>query len=920
MTTFTVNTHHAYLNNKIVIQSESEEWITIEDISTGQKYEFQRVLVIKLSAGHHILKFDDHEEEIVIEDAIKLGGSKVKNAFVFDDNPWAFVTTKDRLYITNTETHEEKVEFNITPDEIMSLPAYGYYQNPNEYFIFKSHNDYAVYNVLSGKLVFQFTNYIFANEHLIIFEQEDGIEVYDFREERTIVHFDGQYSFGNKFFFVDKNVLYGLNLRTSYINSIPFFGSIKDCDLLFENFLLKLDSDCSKQKIYSYIWLGNGENEKRMRRTKLILPYYIESWRGNTTKSFLQAKQNRDTLIMKCRESNVTPADVHVICLGLKISNVLGRYEGKKRVLEMHGEIISYPTTDFTIPFMVEGIDGDSVDFANHIIELPILENVEEDKEKSEKDESVIKLDKNEKILGESESGNLLITKGECGVRVYNLEKGEKYRILKDLFDDSNYANAYFTSDGKNVFLRISNAEAQLLRLEDLTTQPFEVDGFTLARDEGYNGYKPEISLADSRAPVWRDPITLKHISEKEMSNHIFKSPDGKYVANTQMKTILFNRLTKSEITSDYVKELQTKYDWNSDTSKNEKEHIIERRKQLAEQSKKQDLFGKIYEEHRKMFPNIENEKERDGRRNNLIEKTIKRYVTEENDFSSLIIDRLGYVCYRKNEKNAEEKRLLIGRSVYFLNYVSFSYDSKYLSFAAKMNTDKFRFSQEGVFEVFDLEKEEVVNRSENIHNHQLWAVWMTMFSKNGDVAFYDSCANAYLKHKVDNYNDTEEASGKSLLCFSPSGKFIACSDQNYIDYTHHPNGNWGHQPSGNVFIHSVEDFSECLEQYNDLGDGISGVASRAGNVSSAAFSQDEKKLLVVGNDGVVVIRNLKNTNSNNNEHINTESAFESPDEDDYGTHYGEYAGTYAQDVMGYSDDVINDAFDGEPNAYCNID
>lgn len=43
-------------------------------------------------------------------------------------------------------------------------------------------------------------------------------------------------------------------------------------------------------------------------------------------------------------------------------------------------------------------------------------------------------------------------------------------------------------------------------------------------------------------------------------------------------------------------------------------------------------------------------------------------------------------------------------------------------------------------------------------------------------------------------------------------------------------------------------------------------------------------------------------------------------DDDDYGTHYGEYAGTYAQDVAGYSDDVINDAFDGEPDAYWNID
>ena len=42
--------------------------------------------------------------------------------------------------------------------------------------------------------------------------------------------------------------------------------------------------------------------------------------------------------------------------------------------------------------------------------------------------------------------------------------------------------------------------------------------------------------------------------------------------------------------------------------------------------------------------------------------------------------------------------------------------------------------------------------------------------------------------------------------------------------------------------------------------------------------------------------------------------------EDDYITHYGEYAGSYAQDVMGYSDDEINDAFDGEPDAYWNID
>lgn len=33
-----------------------------------------------------------------------------------------------------------------------------------------------------------------------------------------------------------------------------------------------------------------------------------------------------------------------------------------------------------------------------------------------------------------------------------------------------------------------------------------------------------------------------------------------------------------------------------------------------------------------------------------------------------------------------------------------------------------------------------------------------------------------------------------------------------------------------------------------------------------------------------------------------------------------EYAGTYAHDVAGYSDEDIDTIFDGEPDAYWNID
>jgi hypothetical protein len=132
------------------------------------------------------------------------------------------------------------------------------------------------------------------------------------------------------------------------------------------------------------------------------------------------------------------------------------------------------------------------------------------------------------------------------------------------------------------------------------------------------------------------------------------------------------------------------------------------------------------------------------------------------------------------------EKRILIGRSVYFLNYVSFSYDSQYLAFGAKMRSDDFRLSEDGVFVLYDIKDEKEIIREDS--NSNLCAVWMTMFSKTGNVAYYDSTANAYIATKESNYKHIDEIKGKSLLCFSPSGKYIAFSDQNYIGMiVHYP-------------------------------------------------------------------------------------------------------------------------------------
>ena len=85
---------------------------------------------------------------------------------------------------------------------------------------------------------------------------------------------------------------------------------------------------------------------------------------------------------------------------------------------------------------------------------------------------------------------------------------------------------------------------------------------------------------------------------------------------------------------------------------------------------------------------------------------------------------------------------------------------------------------------------------------------------------------------------------------------------------------------------------------------------------------RNSTKVIKDGVESEVYFKDLNPTLSSNTQQvlaINHEPSVGNFD-DDYGTHYGEFAGSYAQDVMGYSDDVINDAFEGDPDAYWNID
>ncbi len=71
-------------------------------------------------------------------------------------------------------------------------------------------------------------------------------------------------------------------------------------------------------------------------------------------------------------------------------------------------------------------------------------------------------------------------------------------------------------------------------------------------------------------------------------------------------------------------------------------------------------------------------------------------------------------------------------------------------------------------------------------------------------------------------------------------------------------------------------------------------------------------------------VANFAPENDNNNTKNSNDMEFydEYYDEydNDFGSSYGRYAGSYAQDIEGYDDETIDEAFDGDPEAYWNID
>lgn len=135
----TVHPYKGYLNTEFRIHTNEvdpqkysvirQEDGTITKEGTASQNEY---ITMKMPcAGNYIVRFENTEIPINVEDGYKYGGNTHKKSFIFDECPWAFVIMHDRTYFHNRETKEEYVEA-ISPDEIIEV---------NRDFVFLSNNE-----------------------------------------------------------------------------------------------------------------------------------------------------------------------------------------------------------------------------------------------------------------------------------------------------------------------------------------------------------------------------------------------------------------------------------------------------------------------------------------------------------------------------------------------------------------------------------------------------------------------------------------------------------------------------------------------------------------------------------------------------------------------------------------------------------
>lgn len=441
-----------------------------------------------------------------------------------------------------------------------------------------------------------------------------------------------------------------------------------------------------------------------------------------------------------------------------------------------------------------------------------------------------------------SEDGNygLICKDGESILYTNKIDfgrnkKAENYtrnRILSDIYDNTSYSNVLLSEDGK-YFLAMKKNDCQILDVVSGHTEDFGNLSFL----RHINGIRPYFNRNQYRQVKFINPLSGTEIDTEVITQYGFVSPDGNLYADTRLEEYIeyYNLIEERVITKDEYSALKDQF---GNALGLKKEAMVNSRKRFC-------LKHLVFLKKQLKSKGWHDRSDEEWLDSLTSEKGIFHCV---GDFLQLFIEVRGVALIRRTFDNTIANRIRLGSPLWYLNYVAFSYDSRYVAIAGRYPNNT---GHGGLLLVYDLEEDKEVYKQSNS-----CAVWLSAFAKHGHFAAYSSEPTSYFGIVPPKDEKVTKIDHVSFLTFSPNGQYVALSEQGYVAWNNGRNLAWGHQPSCLVSVRKTDSVHEEILKYEDLSDeGIEG-SSIAKSVSSVSFSKDNSRLMMVGRDGVVIIRN----------------------------------------------------------------
>ena len=425
-------------------------------------------------------------------------------------------------------------------------------------------------------------------------------------------------------------------------------------------------------------------------------------------------------------------------------------------------------------------------------------------------------------------------------------QNSKKYEETEIRIEEDKYKESYLSPSGKFLILQDQSNKYLLYDIEKNETTKFLSSTFLTFSKEG----NLIIEEDGTRVVKIIDPLTNNDITPPNYHHYRFLSPDGKLYAQVASKTRFFNKLNGNELTRTEVLKLRQDLDFPS-------------------------IFLSMNSERKQEYERVK-ERVNNNRR--------KYFLANKAKFAELSIENFYNITSHdvvRVEKFTEigivgtdiTVEVIFPEDLAYYNYSAFSYDNKYFGYVGKP-------SSKGLIHFFKLEFDEKHKKLSIIDSYlsryPRYASWVCGFSKTGYFATYDSTPDTYIisageqlfetktneqvlqkniyttkTNIYHSYNMWNKIKSKNFLCFSPSGEYLALSEQGYEPLTL---GGYGHQESNAVHIAKTES-GQIVDSFTGHGDKIKDNKSK--KVTFVAFSEDEKRIMTLGSDGVVVIRNI---------------------------------------------------------------